>query len=161
MVKRLLLVRHAHRDTADRGLDNGLSRKGARQARRLLSYWRRAFAEERPLVLTSPKKRCVETVAGIGQAAGARLVMDKRLLDLAEREAGRARPRRLLDFLTWWKEQAPALTLACSHGDWIETFLKLSVGTRGGLKKGGLAEIRWDGKQAELAWLIQSFKNLL
>ncbi len=161
MLKRLIIIRHAHRDTADRALDNGLSKKGKKQARRLLAFYTRALPDARPLILTSPLKRCVETVEPLAAASGTRAVMDKRLLDLSGKENRQTRPKRLADFLSWWKEQAPGLTIACSHGDWIDLFLKMTTGVNGNLKKGGWAEIVWQGKQAELVWLIQSFKNLL
>lgn len=161
MVKRLIIIRHAHRDTATPSLDNGLSKKGKKQARRLLNFYGRVLPDARPLILTSPMKRCVETVEQLAAASGTRAVMDKRLLDLSGKEGRQTRPKRLVDFLSWWKEQAPALTIACSHGGWIDLFLKVTTGANSNLKKGGWAEISWQGKQAELVWLIQSFKNLL
>lgn len=65
-----ILIRHAHRDTADRAQDNGLSKKGREQAKRLRKYFEERFPEgEGDLVLvTSPKKRCVETIEPIAES---------------------------------------------------------------------------------------------
>src|ERR1700722_14595820 len=66
MSKTLILIRHGHRDTARRELDNGLDDKGREQAKAIKRFFGERFQPEeykRGLwFVSSPKLRCVETL---------------------------------------------------------------------------------------------------
>lgn len=140
ITKTLVLVRHAHRDKSEgRDRDNGLSPKGRRQASAFAKRYRKLHvlaARRDALVVTSPKRRCIETIETIvPPAQGQAIILD--CLD----EGGRVRAKAM-DFLKWWESDAtPALTVACSHGDWIPEFLKCAVGRRTALEKGAMIEL--------------------
>jgi broad specificity phosphatase PhoE len=157
-VKTLVIVRHAHRDTANRSLDNGLTKKGKRQARRLLAYYKIRFPKVKPLIVSSPKKRCVETIQPAADYAGAPLVLDRALLDVALPKGRFSPPARVAGFLHWWRKEAPETVVVCSHGGWITAALRALTGADLELKKGGWAEVELAGGRPRLAWLIQSFK---
>src|SRR4051812_17636433 len=120
----LIIVRHAHRDKAEgREQDNGLSAKGLKQAARVLERFQAELgAGAKPRLLSSPKKRCVETVQPIASATGVKLQLSPLLDEGADLET---RARR---FFAEWKKDAPALTVICSHGDWIPYFLEFATG---------------------------------
>ena len=51
----------------------------------------------------------------------------------------------------------PDLTVVCSHGDWIPSFLMSLLGPTPISAKGGWAEIRLDDSGPVLVWLFQHF----
>lgn len=144
MTKTLVLVRHAHRDTADPAADNGLSPMGRRQAKALRRFYERRFGSKGALLISSPKKRCVETLEPLAEELGRKLKTDPRLLE-GPRLLG-----RLEDFLEWWLEEAPRRMVACSHGDWIPEFLDMTIGAALPIKKGGWVELSHDGDSVRL-----------
>jgi 8-oxo-dGTP diphosphatase len=149
-VKTLVLVRHAHRDTSDREKDNGLTEKGRRQAKAVRRFFKERFGKETPLLVSSPKKRCLETLEPLAERRGLRIRVDEHLLEgsrLSERTAA---------FAAWWRERAPALVVACSHGDWIPAFLARALGAEIELKKGGWAELTWEEGRVRLECLLQT-----
>ena len=151
----LLVVRHAHRDkSAGRAEDNGISPKGRKQAMRLLEHFKKEFPGlHAPAlkVLSSPKKRCVETVQPLAEA-GKTKVHTSGLLDEGAELEDRARK-----YLTEWKREGSGVTVICSHGDWIPLFLELATGVPTDLAKGGCAQLEnVDGKFV-ITRLIQEF----
>lgn len=156
-VKTLLLIRHAHRDTSDRDVDNGLSEKGEKQARRLLEHieenYLEAATESGAVVLSSPKKRCVETVSGIARLLGVKVKVDPLLVEQEPEEANADLVRRILLFIAWWKKDAPALVVASSHGDWLPLAADKLVGQEISFRKGQGVEfqISPDGKVKAVA----------
>jgi hypothetical protein len=58
-------------------------------------------------------------------------------------------------FFRWWKQRAPDVVVACSHGDWIPLFTRLALGTEVDLKKGGWLEIESQKNTVCLRWLLQ------
>jgi broad specificity phosphatase PhoE len=151
----LVIVRHAHRDKPLGWiLDNGLSDKGEKQARRVAKHFVRRFGEAaKPVILSSPKRRCVQTVEPLGQAVG---VAVKRHEDLDEGELLEARARKFLD---WWKAEGPALTVACSHGDWIPVFMDFLTGRELDLDKGGWIEINQADGETRVVEVHQALKD--
>lgn len=150
MTKTLVLVRHAHRSTADRAADNGLTGKGRAQAKALKRFYKKRFGEKSALLLSSPKRRCRETLEPLSESLGRRIKVDDRLLEGSERMKA-----RLGDFWEWWLEEAPRRVVACSHGDWIPAFLALAIHAPIPLKKGGWAEISLSDGVARLECLMQ------
>ena len=80
MTKTLVLIRHAHRDVpSDRTKDNGLSERGQEQIKKLLKFYKSRFELLPALLLSSPKKRCIETVSGIAKELQTKLGVDAHL----------------------------------------------------------------------------------
>ena len=162
MKKTLVLIRHAHRDTTHRSADNGLSEKGQKQAAALLRYYLKAFADDKPRIFSSPKRRCTETVIGIAREQGVRIETSSEFVEQQPGESLGDLRKRAERFIEKWRgeKNAAPLTIVCSHGDWLPAALLAATGARGELKKGAWAEITQDGAEAPcLEWLIQSFKN--
>lgn len=152
--RKLILLRHAHRDTTDgRERDNGLSEKGRDQAKAVGRYFRERFPKETPILLSSPKVRCIETLLPLSD----RLKIDVKILeDLDEQnDSAASYARRIEKFFRWWKSRAPETVVACSHGDWIPAFTRLAIGTEVDMKKGGWLEIESRDGAVKLRWLLQ------
>jgi broad specificity phosphatase PhoE len=166
----LILIRHAHRDTVDRAEDNGLSEKGRRQSIALARYYTKAFLSEeskdykgeKPRIYSSPKKRCMETVAAIAREAGVRVEISQDLSEQRPEEDLASFKGRVEKFIEKWRDSKTPnrLTVVCSHGDWLPIALASATGARVELKKGSWAEVRVEGKtKPKLDWLIQSFRS--
>lgn len=165
MIKQLILIRHAHRDTSDRSLDNGLSEKGQRQAK-----WIERFAESRfspsewkelkALVLTSPKRRCIETVGPLVETFGVDLVKRPELDEQKSSESFAEFSERIQKFLSWWVKDGPALAVACSHGDGLPLAIFHLLGNAVDMKKGSWLEMEWQDGRAQLRWYVPSFKSI-
>jgi broad specificity phosphatase PhoE len=81
--RKLIIVRHAHRDTSSgRERDNGLSERGREQAKAVSRYFRERFAKETALLLSSPKVRCIETLLPLSD----RLDVEVQILDLLDEQ---------------------------------------------------------------------------
>jgi broad specificity phosphatase PhoE len=148
----LIVVRHAHRDKAEgKDKDNGLSEKGRRQAARIAARFGCEFVDERALVISSPKKRCRETVEGLGVKVQSFELLDEEGPD----ETWEKFNQRIEQFMTWWVREAPPLVVACSHGDWIPAFLRSATKADIELSKGGWAELTLTDGDVRLEWLLQ------
>lgn len=158
MNRTLVIIRHAHRDTSrGQGINNGLSDRGRRQVRKLFDHYFERFPElEKPLFLTSPKKRCVETLEPLARKLERKLNTEPLLEERGTRETSAEFKRRIRRFKKNWLESKEMLTVICSHGDWIPLFLKELLGASIQLKKGAWAEVELL-EEPELTWLLQSF----
>lgn len=158
--KTLIVLRHAHRNKPFGGmLDNGLSRKGMKQANEAAKHFLEAYGRAKALVMSSPKRRCIETVQPIADKIKV-AVETSPLLDeqgIVPPESSNHLEGRAKEFLRWWKAEAPELTVICSHGDWIPVFLRAATGANVDLSKGGWAEIRLGEAGPVLVWLFQNF----
>ncbi|MBI2605727.1 MAG: histidine phosphatase family protein [Deltaproteobacteria bacterium] len=152
MAKTLILVRHAHRDK-NQGDDNGLSERGQRQAERAAAHVKNRleedFSDASIAVLSSPKRRCIETVAPLAQELKTQ-VETMNLLDEGSRLEARVE-----EFVEWWIHEAPQVTIVCSHGDWIPCCVFRMTGARVDLKKGAIAEITGPPAAPLLFGLVQ------
>ncbi|MBI3534635.1 MAG: histidine phosphatase family protein [Deltaproteobacteria bacterium] len=149
--KVLILVRHAHRDTSlGREKDNGLSKKGGKQAKLLQKYLKEInFYDNKPVLISSPSKRCVETLEPL-----ARSLKTKIQPNLYLSEGGNLEEKANL-FIQWWLEHAMPFTILCSHGDWIPVFLKITTGATIELEKAGIVELHLIGRSVQLVWVLQ------
>ena len=164
-IKTLILIRHAHRNTDEPSRDNGLSQKGEEQVKKLIQYAQKRLvsrdltfddeAESQALFLCSPKKRCQETLAPLAKAMSSKLIIDERLTEALPFETAKAYDARISDFLRFWKKEGPAVTLLCSHGDWIPMAVQQLTGAKIGIKKAGWIEIQLVNGEAYLSWLLQ------
>lgn len=153
-MKQLIFIRHAHRDTDNRESDNGLSEKGQKQALLLAQYWEKKLKGMPCTLLSSPKKRCQETLAPLASALGVKVKTCKELDEATASEGEVKFNRRVRDFLKDWQESP--LTLACSHGDWIPQAIAIATGEIVSLKKGAFAVIELGEKKPKLVSVVQS-----
>ena len=159
--KRLIVIRHAHRNKPDGGAaDNGLSKKGKRQALWAAEHFRKVRVVGPTWVASSPKVRCVETVEEIAGIAKCRLKILKELDEQGPQESNKHFLERIKKFAAGWKESGPAYGVICSHGDWIPAFLEVIAHARVDLKKGGWLELEWEpGEEtARLLWILQTLE---
>lgn len=151
----LIVVRHGHRDTeAGREKDNGLSEKGKEQAKAVGRLFRLRYPKAHPLLLASPKVRCIQTLIPLGD----KVDVEVKVLDLLDEqsESESAFKRRLDKFYRWWKQRAPETTVVCSHGDWIPVFTEHVLGAPIDLKKGGWLELESDEEgRVRIRWVLQ------
>jgi len=163
MGKTLVLIRHAHRDTQVRSADNGLSPKGLRQTEALTGFFKRRHEAmnwdlESGLFVSSPKKRCLETLQPLAGTLNQKVTLNS---DLIEQESGESFVQlqsRIENFLEWFKDRGPSWCLACSHGDWIPLALHATLKMDLEIKKASWLELEFSRGQFELKWFIPSFK---
>ena len=147
MKKKLILIRHAHRDISDRGADNGLSEKGRAQARALAEHFLAQYDGKKAgsfRMLSSPRRRCVETIQDIADEAHVKIELSRLLVEQEDGESARDLETRVKEFLAWWRNEAPKFTLICSHGDWLPLALSFLIGGAVDFKKGAWAEVTLD-----------------
>jgi broad specificity phosphatase PhoE len=171
-LKTLVLIRHAHRDVEDRSRDNGLSPRGREQVQALLSYFKRSSKAprvekgvfdpergERTAWISSPKKRCLETLSPLALIEGVRPTTIDLLLERGEDEELQHFHHRVREFCDWWLQEGPELTFACSHGDWIPACVEQLTGGKVQVSKGSWCELVISAETGEpaLRWLIQRF----
>ncbi len=165
MSKTLVFIRHGHRDNTKRELDNGLSEKGQEQAKAIRRFFLDRFSSEEfkqgLWFVSSPKKRCVETLMptakGLEQAVDAHPDLDEQ----NSREGAAAFEMRISRFLGEWAKSKIALTVVCSHGDWLPMATQRLLGLDHEFKKGGWLELESQpGDVVRLKWYVPSFKLL-
>mgnify|MGYP000028692002 CR=1 FL=1 len=164
MVKTLVMIRHGQRDNSRRELDNGLDDKGREQAKALKHFFQKRFSDVDPekalWLASSPKLRCIETLAPIAKALGRSVDSHPGLDEQAMRESGTAFADRVQAFLKEWNRSKVPLTVISSHGDWLPLAAYSLLGLHLDVKKGSWLEIEWDSQRAFLKWYIPSFKHL-
>lgn len=135
--KTFVLVRHAHRDTdSGREKDNGLSSKGRDQAKEFRDAMLGMALEQPALFLSSPKKRCVETLEPFAKKLTATVEIDKLLDEQSHGESYGALERRIELFIAWVQKSETPLIVACSHGDWIPLFVEKAARLARDFRKG-------------------------
>lgn len=159
-VKKIVLIRHAHRDVTDRSLDNGLSEKGHKQVQSLIQFTERdrasLFKNAKSIEwFSSPKIRCVHTLTPLARHWGQRIEIEKRVDEQGAFEESREMKKRIQKMIEQWTLSESDLIIVCSHGDWIPLAIELWTGSSVSLKKCGWAEIGQDGNQMILVDLIQ------
>ncbi len=159
MKKTLVLIRHAHRDNTIRSRDNGLSEKGKEQAKWVKKYFFERFDDADSIwLVSSPKKRCLETIAPIADQAGLEIDINPDLAEQSDSETAQKFQDRVNRFLREWTQMPQPLTVVSSHGDWLPVAVFHLLGCQCDFRKGGWLEIEWDG-MAVLKCYIQSFKS--
>jgi broad specificity phosphatase PhoE len=159
-MKRLVLIRHAHRSTEDRTRDNGLSEKGHEQTKRLVKFARERLESDSDSFgkiefLSSPKKRCRETLGPVADAIKSKVTIEPLLDEHHPGETASLFTSRVQEFLEKWKAQGSDLSVLCSHGDWIPLAVQLLTGAKIGLKKAAWCEIEYTGGECFITWLVQ------
>lgn len=162
MNKTLVLIRHAHRDTSDRNQDNGLSGKGKDQAKFLKKFFSSRFNAEETKggvwLVSSPKKRCIETLEPIARHVNAEIDVHPELDEQGTGETMQAVEKRMRAFFHEWSRSSVQTTLICSHGDWLPMATQLLLGFPHEFKKGSWFELEALSHTAYLKWYIPHFK---
>lgn len=161
MEPRLILLRHAHRDTSDRNLDNGLDAKGWRQAERLLEYFTEYLKSwDSVTFCSSPRLRCQETLQKIAAHFDKEIQIDPLLEEQRPDEDSKQLQARIQSFLSRWASN-PEPVIACSHGDWIPYAVQSSVDALIDIKKAGWVELSHSQDQWKLEENVQDVRELL
>lgn len=151
--KTLVIVRHAHREKpTGREADNGLSTKGRKQAKAIAKFYQEIFEKTKPLVYSSPKLRCIETIEPLAKKTKAKLEI---LDSLNEAITTTELLRKIEDFNAHLRSLSAPLVVICSHGDWIPAYLKQVFGIDLDLDKGGWIQIDFFNGKPQLSWVIQ------
>lgn len=156
-MKTLILIRHAHRDKPPLGANqnNGLSAKGKSQAEAIKRLFLKLYPDTAPLLVSSPKERCIETLMPLGEK------LDLDIEVMKELGEGDGLASRIDAFYRWWQNEAPALTVACSHGDWIPDFVYKVNGARIDCSKGSWCELGESTVSPKIITLIQKAKDFV
>lgn len=155
----LILVRHAHRDTTrGRELDNGLSKKGQRQAKAIERRYRSVYDNQPVYILSSPKRRCRETVEPLARRQRVRVRFSSLLDEQGAMESEKTFLRRLKKFLRWWRTTRHSRVMVCTHGDWIPAFFSENLALPLSLSKGGWAELEAEGRGHRVTWILQKLQ---
>lgn len=140
--RRLILVRHAHRDKKQgRDVDNGLSKKGWKQEARFRKHWKKRLKGRSVTFVSSPKLRCVETVAPLAAALDCDVGVMNLLDEQRNEESQLTFDGRIMKFIVWMKTQKVEYVVASSHGDWIPDCLALLGVGREEISKGDWRKI--------------------
>lgn len=149
-MRQIFLVRHAHRETDDgRMKDNGLSEKGKDQAKAVAKFVLEASKGEDFLLLSSPKKRCIETLEPLGKKLGRDVNVEINL------DEGGNLEKKVQDFFNDWKKTESECTVICSHGDWLPVAIEQILRVFVDFKKGAVCELRYEDKKFTLHQVVQ------
>jgi broad specificity phosphatase PhoE len=158
--KRLIFIRHAHRDNARSEYDNGLSDKGLEQAQMIRDFFATRFETKSNFAFySSPKKRCLETLKPLADALGHKVLIHAGLNECEMNEDYSAFRLRLEKGLESFLEMKTEINFFCSHGDVLPFLIHKILGIGVEMKKGALIEIKQTQKNFELRWLVQSLKH--
>jgi len=149
--RRLILIRHAHRDNSIREIDNGLSDTGKAQAITLAKHFSELASSKSVIFETSPKLRCQETLAPLANSLKASVSINSLLDEQLSQESRLVFESRVRDYMVSWSKSHSALTIACSHGDWIPAALKEVTGLNLELGKSGWIILSY----SESKWTIE------
>jgi len=123
--KSFILIRHAHRDTSDRGTDNGIDDKGKTQVMKLLKEKSLESPSKPLLALSSPKKRCVQTIQPLTEKWDVELKIHPALDEQHHDELSKVFLERIEEFVSQVILLPVATVAICSHGDWIPEAISL------------------------------------
>lgn len=143
-VRHLILIRHAHREDGDPRLDNGLSPMGKGQVDHLCQIFESQWLTkegDKFQFLSSPRKRCLETLGPIAQLVSEPVQVEPLLVELEDGESSVdliRRVKRFIDLVTEAKDSY----VCCSHGDWIPEFVQMIEGVARPLRKSEMLVFR-------------------
>ena len=160
MSKTIILIRHAHRDNSNRALDNGLSEKGYKQVE-ILKKWLpekiKAFDAKSIVALSSPKKRCVETLTPVARRVLSPIEIWDELNEQSEDESQEKFWERIQHSIQKIHQRPEEVALVCSHGDYLPLFIFHLLGVNLELSKAGVCALNIQGK---LLFYLPSLKLL-
>lgn len=161
--KTLILIRHCHRDTSRRELDNGLSPKGQKQADWLAKFMAQRLEDEdwdknQIELFSSPRLRCQETLKPLSEFLRRPVQVEKMLDEQSRMEGFESLTGRVQKHLKTWTTGHAGVTVWCSHGDWLPVAAFHLLGASVDFKKGCWCEVEWDSGRAHLRWHMRNFK---
>lgn len=163
MTKTLVLIRHGHRDATRRELNNGLDNKGKEQAKAIRRFFVDRFEgydfKKGLWLVSSPKLRCMETLAPLGKAVERSVDAHPGLDEQGSKETRTVFEARVSAFVKEWKGSSAPLTVLSSHGDWLPLGLMELAGLTVELKKGSWTELEIVDGRTSLKWYIPTFKH--
>lgn len=158
-MKRLYLIRHAHRDTHNRINDNGLSEKGKIQADLLRKYFTKICesSEGSLRFISSPKLRCLETLSPLASEFNFVIEIDERLDEGNFEEDTSAFVTRVSKFMNEISQNPKdnGIVFLCSHGDWIPEAMRAVSGSEIDLEKAGFIEMEFKKEGLRLVNVTQ------
>lgn len=161
--RKLILTRHAHRDTSDRSVDNGLSEKGWKQEKLISKHFMGLLQNELPRNIefeSSPKLRCQETLKGLAKNLSKDLSINPKLDERLADEDAKKFNQRVRSFLhDFEKSEIPTL-FACSHGDWIPEAVKIATDVSTQIGKAGWIELGYENDEWKILDLIAHWKDI-
>ena len=135
-------MRHAHRDTeTGREQNNGLSKKGKHQAKYLRDSLLLIVGDRKSKLLSSPAKRCIETLTPLAKKINALIEISIALQEQQPGESERQFRGRVEEFVRWWTNSQHSLLILCAHGDWIPECTKILLGREISLQKGAFVSL--------------------
>lgn len=156
--RRLILVRHGHRDSANYYEDNGLSDKGSSQLQSLAKFFSESIESTNNIAfLSSPKKRCTESLKIIADSFSKKISVDEKLVERKEDEDSKKFESRIRSWLNDWKKEDTSISFVCSHGDWIPQFIKISMDLHIDIKKSGWIELRYT--PSSNSWILEKMSS--
>ena len=162
MTKTLVLCRHAHRDNSRRELDNGLTDKGREQAKNIRRFFLDRFSaddlKKGLWFVSSPKLRCLETLTPAAKAFDRPVDAHPDLDEQGTKEGTAAFEQRIKRFLAEWNASKVAVTVVCSHGDWLPLAAFELLGLHQEFKKGGWLEVESVSGSSYLKWYVPTFR---
>jgi broad specificity phosphatase PhoE len=104
---------------------------------------------------SSPKKRCIETVAPVAREYLQTIEIEDLLTEHSSSENEALYLARIDEFLDTWKYEAGNVTVVCSHGDWIPLAIQKLTGVKLNLRKSGWVEVVYFNGACTLNWVVQ------
>ena len=125
-------------------MDNGLSERGKAQSLEIAeTLFAKLSAGKKPLILSSSKNRCVETVAPLAGLIGVDVEISPLLMEQVYGESEQSFLGRIDSFISEWKSSMPDVVIACSHGDVLPLMIEKISGTQRDLFKGEWVELKF------------------
>lgn len=122
-----VFVRHAHRDTSERFLDNGIDDKGKAQVAEVLEKYKSEGLPRSKEFWSSPKLRCQETIEPLAKFEKVKVKIVSDLDEQTDKETSKDFKKRIYKFLDNLKKEKKTIYL-CSHGDWLPEALQELTG---------------------------------
>ncbi|MDZ4677502.1 MAG: phosphoglycerate mutase family protein [Oligoflexia bacterium] len=150
MVKTIVVLRHAHRDTTLRSTDNGLSPKGREQVQKLIQTYKKGELPKGVQFWSSPKIRCQETIEPLCQSHDIKLKIEPLLNEQTDTESSKEFNKRI-DVLAQKVKSVDDTLYVCSHGDVIPELIQNLTGYSVDLRKAQAAVLLKKGDRWMLA----------
>lgn len=131
----IVFIRHAHRDTSERDIDNGISTKGRDQVKKLIKRYESGKLPPGEVFWTSPKKRCLETLTPVASRAAKVAVVEALLDEQSENEDRQDFSKRITELIEKVSKENQTVYL-CSHGDFIPLAIEMLSGNSVDVSKG-------------------------
>lgn len=135
---KIVFLRHGHRDTNVRDIDNGLDEKGWRQVQDLKEQFIQGALPHGEVYYSSPKKRCRETIEPLAKLAGKNMIVAQKLNEREDAESEKQFLKRIHFFIEELLSNADnyKCIYLCSHGDVLPMMIDALTGQWREVKKG-------------------------